>query len=76
MKELNFKFSLYFLPAFGLIYVIWYGFKTVFGKSVDNMYKKLNKRSELFYLLFILYMYVHIVTISLIIFLIIKNILF
>ena len=60
MKTLDFKFWKYFIPIFGMGYLIWYGIMTVFKGYGENLNRKGHNLNPFAYLGFILYASVHV----------------
>ena len=61
MKTLEFKLWKWFIPLFGLFYLMWYGWITVIKKKYkDGMNEKINDLHPLAYLGFMFYTFVHV----------------
>lgn len=65
MKTLEFKFWKYFIPIFGLFYLLLYGYITVIKKKYeDSLHEKIDNLHPFQYIGFILYSTIHIYSIA------------
>jgi hypothetical protein len=60
MKTLEFKVWKWFIPVFGLFYIMWYGWITIIKKKYESDIDKLHLIHPLAFYGFIFYGYVHI----------------
>jgi hypothetical protein len=63
-KRLDFKFWKYFIPGFGLFYLLWCGYLVGWKNYEDDVNEKANNLNVFQYIAFIFYSSIHLFTIS------------